>query len=201
MTESGLKSCPFCGGKAALGTIKYIDSTVREQEWKQATFHKVNCILCASTNLGRFKSPTEAIEHWNRRALSDHAEAGQLRAALQQIVEEAPSSNPLHRIAAKALANIGSGLGLPETPHPYPQRGGESSSAAYFRYPEKHQENVMSETAPPDVGDDHEVLFTLEMACEHDERHQAQALRTWLPRISEWYRLSQSQPKPNEGGK
>lgn len=35
--------------------------------------------------------------------------------------------------------------------------------------------------------DDHEVLFALQMALENDERHQALALRTWLPRIKEWY--------------
>lgn len=35
--------------------------------------------------------------------------------------------------------------------------------------------------------DDHEVLFALRMALEHDERHQALALRTWMPRIEQWY--------------
>jgi hypothetical protein len=35
--------------------------------------------------------------------------------------------------------------------------------------------------------DEHEVLFALGMALEHDERHQALALRTWMPRIKKWY--------------
>src|SRR5258706_7062168 len=38
--------------------------------------------------------------------------------------------------------------------------------------------------------EDNEVLFGLVMSCEHDERHQALALRTWLPRIKEWHRKS-----------
>jgi hypothetical protein len=35
--------------------------------------------------------------------------------------------------------------------------------------------------------DNSEVLYALQMACEHDIHHQAQALRTWLPRIKEWH--------------
>lgn len=34
--------------------------------------------------------------------------------------------------------------------------------------------------------DDNEVLFALEMSMEHDDRHQAMALRTWMPRIRQW---------------
>ena len=34
--------------------------------------------------------------------------------------------------------------------------------------------------------DDEEVLYALGMALEHDERHQALALRTWFPRIKIW---------------
>jgi hypothetical protein len=47
----------------------------------------------------------------------------------------------------------------------------------------------------PVEGDDHEVLFALEMACEHDDRHQAMALRTWLPRIRQWYAALEAQQK------
>lgn len=28
-----LQACPFCGGDAAMGTVHYSDSTVREQQW------------------------------------------------------------------------------------------------------------------------------------------------------------------------
>ena len=38
--------------------------------------------------------------------------------------------------------------------------------------------------------DNSEVLYALQMATEHDERHQALALRTWLPRIQEWQKKS-----------
>lgn len=34
--------------------------------------------------------------------------------------------------------------------------------------------------------DNSEVLYALQMATEHDDRHQGLALRTWLPRIKEW---------------
>ena len=33
--------------------------------------------------------------------------------------------------------------------------------------------------------DDEEVLYALGMALEHDERHQALALRTWFPTMSQ----------------
>lgn len=37
------------------------------------------------------------------------------------------------------------------------------------------------------MSDDHEVFFALAMAVDHDEFHQARALRTWWPRIQSWY--------------
>jgi len=36
------------------------------------------------------------------------------------------------------------------------------------------------------MDDDHEVMFSLEMALEQDQRHQALALNTWMPRIKLW---------------
>lgn len=65
-----LKPCPFCGGEAAPGTIRYHDKTVREQEWGQDTFHKINCIVCGANNLGivGFRTPELAAAHWNRRS-------------------------------------------------------------------------------------------------------------------------------------
>ena len=39
--------------------------------------------------------------------------------------------------------------------------------------------------------EDAEVLYALHMACEHDMRHQADALLTWLPRIAQWCERSQ----------
>lgn len=44
------------------------------------------------------------------------------------------------------------------------------------------------------MNDDAEVLFALQMACEHDINHQAQALRTWLPRITKWYESRHPSP-------
>jgi len=68
MTEK-LLPCPFCGGEAAFGTVSYSSSTVREQNWGQYTFHKINCILCGSTNLGLvgFRTAEDAAAHWNKR--------------------------------------------------------------------------------------------------------------------------------------
>lgn len=64
-----LLPCPFCGGEASLGTIRYSSATIREQHWGQDTFHKVNCIRCGSDNLGLvgFATRELATEHWNRR--------------------------------------------------------------------------------------------------------------------------------------
>ncbi len=68
--EHPLDPCPFCGGEAAFGTIRYSEKTVNEQTWDQDTFHKVNCIVCGANNLGivGWKTPALAAEHWNRRA-------------------------------------------------------------------------------------------------------------------------------------
>lgn len=47
----------------------------------------------------------------------------------------------------------------------------------------------MSEVDPDN---DDEVLYALEMATEHDERHQALALRTWLPMIRQWQKKAKA---------
>lgn len=69
---SELKECPFCGGEASLGTMRYCASTIKEQGWAQDTFHFVNCCSCGSNNKGLvgYDSPTRAAAHWNHRTPS-----------------------------------------------------------------------------------------------------------------------------------
>lgn len=64
-----LKACPFCGGEPAKNTIKYGARAVREQGWKQDTFHGVNCIACGAhtSSIVGFKTEADAAEAWNRR--------------------------------------------------------------------------------------------------------------------------------------
>lgn len=66
---TALKPCPFCGGAARFGTVRYSDRHVAEQEWEQSTFHFVNCEMCGATNQGIIgrQTPEAARNHWNRR--------------------------------------------------------------------------------------------------------------------------------------
>jgi hypothetical protein len=71
MSESiDLRPCPFCGGKAAFGTVTYGEKTVAYQHWDQDTFHKINCIICGTDNCGLVghRTQSDAAEHWNKRA-------------------------------------------------------------------------------------------------------------------------------------
>lgn len=67
--DVSLLPCPFCGGEAATGTIRYSDRMIREQNWGQDTFHKINCVMCGANNLGLvgFRTEALAIEAWNKR--------------------------------------------------------------------------------------------------------------------------------------
>ena len=64
-----LLPCPFCGGEAGHGTMRYSKAHVNEQGWFQDEFYFVNCIVCGSNNKGivGFDSPERAIAAWNRR--------------------------------------------------------------------------------------------------------------------------------------
>lgn len=63
-----LKPCPFCGGEAAMNTMRTsCKITIRLNG--QDTFHGVNCIICGTSTLGIIgaKTEAEAREKWNRR--------------------------------------------------------------------------------------------------------------------------------------
>lgn len=65
-----LKPCPFCGGKAAVNTIRYAADSETAKLNGQTLFYGVNCISCGTNNLGLVGHKTEesAIAAWNRRA-------------------------------------------------------------------------------------------------------------------------------------
>jgi hypothetical protein len=99
-----LKPCPFCGGDAAFGTSTYTDKTVREQKWKQRTFHFVSCTRCGTRNEGPrgWVTQERAAEHWNRRnpasgdvpvAVDDAASRGTGSPAVEQAA--LPESGPV----------------------------------------------------------------------------------------------------------
>lgn len=102
-TNAGtLKPCPFCGGEAAPGTIRYSDHHAKRQGWDQTRFFFVNCMSCGAQNQGIVgrRTPEAARDHWNRRVegavLSGEAESasGILRDALEKIASEAPIEEP-----------------------------------------------------------------------------------------------------------
>ena len=73
--EVKLLPCPFCGGEAALNTVRYGEKTVAEQEWDQDEFHGVNCVTCGVNNIGLrgHDSPEMATEAWNTRLAAQSA--------------------------------------------------------------------------------------------------------------------------------
>jgi Lar family restriction alleviation protein len=64
-----MKNCPFCGGEAGVGTVRYQDRMVKQQKWGQDTFYFVACTLCGASNIGLVghRSPEDATARWNRR--------------------------------------------------------------------------------------------------------------------------------------
>lgn len=82
-----LRPCPRCGGKAAIGTIRYEASYAKSEGWDQNEFYYVNCtgFGCGLKNRGMVgkKSPEAAAEHWNHRPIEDA-----LRAELARKGEE-----------------------------------------------------------------------------------------------------------------
>lgn len=82
---ANLLPCPFCGGEAAFGTVRYGDATVKEQRWEQDTFHLVNCVLCGADNQGVIGHRTQdaAAERWNRRAANRDALFDEMVEALE----------------------------------------------------------------------------------------------------------------------
>ena len=69
--DAKLLPCPFCGGPASFGTVKYSPKHVQEQGWNQDTFHFVSCIKCGVSNCGIVGHDTMvlAAELWNHREL------------------------------------------------------------------------------------------------------------------------------------
>ena len=72
-TATYLKPCPFCGGEAATGEVKYSETHAREQGWGQRTFFFANCVLCGACNKGLVGnvSVDQAIAKWNGRAFEE----------------------------------------------------------------------------------------------------------------------------------
>lgn len=64
-----LMPCPFCGGEAALGSVRYTEKTAKENGWHQTEFHSVNCIRCGVSNQGLVghRDQETAAMRWNTR--------------------------------------------------------------------------------------------------------------------------------------
>lgn len=73
MDANRLLCCPFCGGEASEGTIKYAEeSEIAKTNDGQSLFHYCNCIDCGVSNMGiiGFRTPSEARNHWNMRVFN-----------------------------------------------------------------------------------------------------------------------------------
>jgi len=69
--QTELKPCPFCGGEAAHGTIKYSEGDRNAKLNDQYKYYFINCIKCGATTQGIMgsKTPELAAQKWNGRVL------------------------------------------------------------------------------------------------------------------------------------
>ncbi len=84
-----LKPCPFCGGEASIGTVKYSPCDITKLNNREKGYF-VNCQICSARNeVGiSYATEEEAIKHWNTRnshdALLAACEEGEQRLAFLQ---------------------------------------------------------------------------------------------------------------------
>lgn len=114
MTQE-LKACPFCGGKAYLGTIRHSHPPYDNEELKnQLEYYHINCATCAvgAKAIAGYLTEAEAIAAWNTRTpdplVAELVEA--LEAAVPEIdvmagwVHDETISGRYLEIAARARA-------------------------------------------------------------------------------------------------
>lgn len=85
--DKELRECPFCGGEAAMGTIKF--SQFADEDHRGKTYYAVNCISCGATTsimgLSGKENPESAALKWNTRPSSP----AQAPTAREKVLEEA----------------------------------------------------------------------------------------------------------------
>lgn len=64
MSDTKLKPCPFCGGKAQIISREFFDDSTNELVVK---FYGVRCIDCDTIHGQLFKEQLKAINSWNTR--------------------------------------------------------------------------------------------------------------------------------------
>lgn len=84
-----LETCPICKGECSVGTVRYCESTVREQNWPQSTYYFINCVSCGTNNKGLvgYSTPGKAAEHWNTRPTAQIVEESSFADLAYDIVE------------------------------------------------------------------------------------------------------------------
>ena len=73
MSEKKPKPCPFCGGEANVGSVKYSDNCEEVKLNNRNTGYFVQCIQCsANMQFGiSYETKEEAIAKWNKRFVND----------------------------------------------------------------------------------------------------------------------------------
>lgn len=71
-TKGELKPCPFCGGEASIGTVRYEPCDITRLNNREKGYF-VNCQICSARNESGISYATEeeAIKHWNTRVSHD----------------------------------------------------------------------------------------------------------------------------------
>lgn len=89
--SKAIKKCPFCGGEASLGTVKYSPCDITELNNREKGYF-VNCQICSARNENGISYATkeEAIKHWNtRQALAELAKQEQENERLKELLKYA----------------------------------------------------------------------------------------------------------------
>lgn len=106
-----LKPCPFCGGEAAFGYIRFTAEIYRPDGTQREDGHFVSCVRCGSSNQGvccGYDTQDKALELWNRRAeQASQSQTDKYRKALEFIADNADMrGEALASIAGEALNAI-----------------------------------------------------------------------------------------------
>ena len=111
------KPCPFCGGEAGFGTLRFAKKLSADHDGPCGERHTVNCTMCmagtsSSNGLGSSDTQEEAVAKWNRRADGWISCEDRLPEAGERVLTVRASTKPLNYQAIMRYHAGCAGLGF-----------------------------------------------------------------------------------------